>query len=382
MLVSHCDEAEEFRGYISRWVDERLVPEAEAIDEKGSFPQELTRELAELGYLGTLYPEAAGGSGLENANLCFAILCEELARGSVGFAAGICMQGSTATHTIFEWGNDLMRETYFAPALRGEKIAAFAITEPNAGSDAASIRTRATKVDGGWRLNGSKIFTTNGTVADFMTVVATTDPERGARALEMFVIDTSWGGFSVGRKLEKFSVRSSDTAELSFDDLFVPDDHMLASEKGGGFRNAYRALTVDRIFTAALAVGNARAAYDAALRYSQERSQFGKPIGAFQTIEFRLVDIYAKLRTAALHTYDAARLADRGQDITLAAALAKLVAGNEGNAACQEAMSIFGGYGLMQEYPVQRFLRDSHFPMIGGGTPDIMHKIIAKQLGR
>lgn len=379
-MRTFCEEAEDFRGYIAKWVDERLVPQAEALDEAGGFARELTRELGDLGYFGTMYPVEAGGSGLENPNLCFAILCEELARGSVGFAAGVCMQGSTATHTLYEWGNDMMRETYFAPALRGEKIAAYAITEPNAGSDAASIATRATKVDGGWRLNGSKIFTSNGTVADFITVVATTDPARGGRALEMFVVDTGWDGFRVGRKLDKFSVRCSDTAELAFDDLFVPDDHMLASEQGGGFRNAYRALTVDRIFTAALAVGNARAAYDAALRYAQERSQFGQPIGKFQAIEFRLVDIYARVQTAALHTYAAAQMADRGEDITVSAALAKLVAGNEGNAACNEAMSIFGGYGLMQEYPAQRYLRDSHFPMIGGGTPDIMHKIIAKQL--
>lgn len=380
MLQSRCEEAEEFRSHIARWVDDRLVPQAEALDEAGEFPRELTAELAELGYLGTMYPEDAGGSGLENPNLCFAILCEELARGSVGFAAGICMQGSTATHTLYEWGNETVREQYFAPALRGEKIAAYAITEPNAGSDAASIGTRATRLDGGWRLTGSKIFTSNGTVADFVTVVATTDPDKGGRALEMFVVDTSWEGFRVGRKLDKFSVRCSDTAELSLDDLFVPDDHMLASENGGGFRNAYRALTVDRIFTAALAVGNARAAYDAALRYARERSQFGTPIVNFQAIEFRLVDIYAKVQTAALHTYNAAQMADRGEDVTVAAALAKLIAGNEGNAACQEAMSVFGGYGLMQEYPAQRFLRDSHFPMIGGGTPDIMHKLIARQL--
>ncbi|MCR8547572.1 acyl-CoA dehydrogenase family protein [Salipiger sp. P9] len=381
MVRSACEEAEEFRDHVARWVDERLVPVAQDIDEEGDFQHALTRELAGLGYIGTLYPAETGGAGLENPNLCFAILCEELARGSMGFAAGICMQGSTATYTIQEWGNAHLRETYLLPALRGEKIGAFAITEPNAGSDAGSLRTRATRVDGGWVLRGSKMFTTNGTVADFITVVASVDPDKGARALEMFVVDTKSEGFRVGQKLDKFSVRSSDTAELVFDDVFVPDDHALSSETGSGFLNAYRSLTVDRIFTAALAVGNARSAYDAALRHSRERSQFGRPVGNFQAIQFRLVDIHARITTAALHTYHAAQMADKGQEITIEAAAAKLVAGEECHRACHEAMSVFGGYGLMREYPAQVHLRDSYFPMIGGGTNDIMRKVIAGQLG-
>lgn len=379
-MRTQVEEAEEFRNYIARWVDERLIPVAEEIDEAGEFPRELAKELGDLGYIGTMYPESAGGSGLENPNLCFAILCEELARGSVGFAAWICMQGSTATHTIYEWGNDVLREKYFQPALSGEKICAFAITEPNAGSDAASLRTKATKVDGGWVLNGSKVFTSNGTVADFITVVASTDLSMGAKALELFVVDTTLKGFSVSQKLDKMSVRSSDTAALSFDDMFVPDDHMLSSESGNGFRNAYRSLTVDRVFTAALAVGNARAAYDAASRYAREREQFGRPIGNFQAIEFRLVDMYANVETAAMHTYHAAKMADRGEDITTEAALSKMVASELGQKVCHDAVTIYGGWGLMNEYPVQRYLRDSYFPMVGGGTPEIMRKILGRRI--
>jgi alkylation response protein AidB-like acyl-CoA dehydrogenase len=374
-------EAEEFRGYISRWVDERLIPNAEALDHAGDFPHELFRELGELGYFGAMYPEAVGGSGLKHPYTCFTVLCEELARGSMGFAAGVCMQGSTATHTIFQWGNSQLHELYLSPALRGEKIGAFAITEPNAGSDAASLRTKAVKVEGGWQLNGTKIFTTNGTVADFITVVATTQPGSGAKALELFVVDTKSQGFSVGRKLEKFSIHCSDTAELVFENVFVPDDHRLSSGEGGGFLSAYKSLTVDRIFTAALALGTGRAAYDAALRYASERTQFGKAIGKFQAVQFKLVDMLAKLEQARLYTYHAAALADAERSITTEAALAKIIAGDGCNQICQAALSIFGGYGLMDEYPVQRFLRDSYFPMVGGGTSDVMRLVVARQLG-
>jgi alkylation response protein AidB-like acyl-CoA dehydrogenase len=371
----------EFRSHLARWVDERLIPQAEKLDEHHEFSFELFRELGELGYFGVMYPESAGGIGLIHPYTCYTILCEELARGSMGFAAAVCMQGSTATHTIHEWGNDVLKEKYLRPALRGEKIGAFAITEPNAGSDAASLRTRATKVDGGYRINGSKIFTSNGTVADFITLVATVDPGKGAKGLELFIVDTRSPGFRIGRKLDKFSVRCSDTAELSFDDLFVPDDHCLGDGQGGGFRKAYQSLTVDRIFTAALALGTGRAAYDAALRYAGERSQFGQAIGKFQAVQFKLVDMLAKLEQARLYTYYASALADNGQPITTEAALAKIIAGDGCNDVCQKALSIFGGYGLMNEFPVQRFLRDSYFPMVGGGTSDIMRTIVARQIG-
>ena len=374
-------DTQEFRSHLARWVDERLVPQAEALDRQAEFPHALFRELAGLGYLGVLYPESSGGSGLPNPYTCFAVLCEELSRGSMGFAAGVCMQGSMATYTIYQWGSPALHERFLQPALRGEKIAAFAITEPNSGSDAASLRTRATPAVGGYVLNGTKIFTTHGTVADFITVVATTDPSRGLKGLDLFVVDTNTPGFSVGRKLEKFSIHCSDTAELVFDNVFVPAECRLGGSAGGGFLNAYRSLTEDRVFTAALAVGNAQAAYDAALRHAKQREQFGQPIGGFQAVQFKLVDMLAMLEQARLYTYYVAGRADRGEPITTEAALAKLVAADGCNEVCQKALNIFGGYGLMNEYPVQRFLRDSYFPIIGGGTSDIMRLIVARQLG-
>ena len=373
-------DLKEFRGHIARWVDERLIPQADAFDKSAEFPRELFKELGGLGYFGVMYPEQYGGSGLERPYLHYTVLCEELARGSMGFAATVCMHASAATHTIYAWGNEALRQRYLVPAIRGDMVGAFAITEANAGSDAASIRTRAVRADGGWRLNGTKIFTSNGTIADFVTVAATTDPAKKVRGISLFLVDAKTAGFRVGRKMEKFTTHCSDTAELMLDDVFISDECRLGAEEGG-FLNAYKALTIDRIFTAALAIGTGRAAYDAALKYAGEREQFGQPIAKFQAVQFKLVDMLATLEQARLYTYYAAALADRDQPITIEAALSKIIAADGCNEVCQKALNIFGGYGLMNEFPVQRYLRDSYFPMIGGGTSDIMRLIVARQLG-
>jgi alkylation response protein AidB-like acyl-CoA dehydrogenase len=373
-------ELQEFQSHLARWVDERLVPQAEALDHGRASPQPLFRELGELGYLGLMYPERYGGSGVERPYLHYTVLCEELARGSMGFAAIVGMHGSAATHPLATWGSEALKDRYLAPALRGDMVAAFAITEPNAGSDAASIRTRAVRVGSGWRLDGTKVFISNGVQANFVTVAATTDPTKGLKGLALFLVDTKTPGFSVARRLDKFTTHCSDTAELVFDGVVVPDECRLGAEEGG-FLGAYKMLTVDRIFTAALAIGTARAAYDAALKYSRERVQFGQAIGKFQAVQFKLVDMLAKLEQARLYTYHAATLADQGKPITVEAALSKIIAADGGNEICQKALNIFGGYGLMDEYPVQRFLRDSYFPMIGGGTSDIMRLVVARQLG-
>jgi alkylation response protein AidB-like acyl-CoA dehydrogenase len=373
------EDLRQFRDAIARWVDERLVPRASAIDQADVFPQDMFRELGTLGFFGVLYPENYGGSGISRRYLAYTILCEELSRGHMGFASIVCMHASTATHTIATWGTEALRQRYLVPAIRGEMIGAFSITEPNAGSDAAAIRTRATRCDGGWRLNGTKMFASNGTIASFVTIAATTDPQLGSKGIKLFLVDVEREGFSVSRKLEKFNIHGADTAELVLADVFVPDECLLEGDGGG--LNAYRALTVDRIFTAALALGNGRAAYDAALAYAKERVQFGQPIGKFQAVQFKLVDMLAKLEQARLTTYYAAMLADQGRSITTEAALAKLVASENCNKVCQDAFSIFGGYALMREFPAQRFLRDSFFPMVGGGTCDIMRLIVSRQIG-
>lgn len=373
------EDERSFRDGLARWVDEKLVPRAEDLDNSHEFARDLFEELGGLGYFGIMYPEAYGGIGLENPYLHYTILCEELARGSMGFAATVCMHASTATHTIFKWGTEELRQSYLVPALQGKLIGAFAITEPNAGSDAAAIKTKALKVEGGYKLNGSKIFTSNAVIADFVTVAAKTDPQGGAKSISLFLVDKKTPGFKVSRHLEKFTTHCSDTAELVLEDVFVPDSCLLKGGEGG--MKAYESLTVDRIFTAALALGAGAAAYQASLRYAQDRSQFGQPIGKFQAVQFKLVDMLSQLEQARLFTYHVARMADRGLPITKEAAMAKIIAADGCNEICQKALNIFGGYGLMMEFPVQRYLRDSYFPMIGGGTSDIMRLIIGRQLG-
>lgn len=373
------DNLRQFRDAVARWVDERLAPVAQELDRADVFPRDLFRELGALGFFGVLFPERYGGSGMDRAYLAYTLLCEELSRGHMGFASIVCMHASTASHTIAQWGTEDLRQRYLVPAIKGEKVGAFAITEPDAGSDAAAIRTRATRRAGGWSLSGTKMFTSNGTIADFVTVAATTDPAAGIAAVKLFLVDVRTPGFSVSRKLDKVAIHAADTAELVLEDVFVADDCLLGGEADG--LNAYRSLTVDRIFTAALALGNGRAAYEAALRHARERRQFGKPIGSFQAVQFRLVDMLAKLDQARLYTYHAAMLADNGASITTEAALAKAIAAENCNEVCQKALSIFGGYGLMNDYPAQRYLRDSFFPMVGGGTGDIMRLIVARRLG-
>jgi alkylation response protein AidB-like acyl-CoA dehydrogenase len=378
-VLPEISEHEEFRAQIARWVDERLKPAADEIDRKDEFALDLFRELGALGYFGIMYPEEYGGSGVESQNVLFTIMIEELARASMAFAGTVGMHSSTATYGIFTWGSEDLKQRYLVPSIRGEKIGAFALTEANAGSDAAAIKTRAHAVEGGYVLNGTKMFTSNSTFADFIIVAATSDPTKGARGIGLFLVDVNSAGFSVGRKIEKFVIHSGDTAETIYNDVFVPEDCRLGNEQG--FLNAYRALTVDRIFTAALALGNARAAYEAALLYAGERAQFGQPIGKFQGVQFKLVDMLAMLEQARLYVYHVAKLADEGKPITREAALAKMIAADSGNAICQKALNIFGGYGLTKDFPVERYLRDSFFPIIGGGTSDIMRVIAAREMG-
>jgi alkylation response protein AidB-like acyl-CoA dehydrogenase len=380
MDFEFTEEQVEFRRQIARFVDEKVTPQAEKYDQSGEFPREILEELGELGYLGIKYPEQYGGAGLDQPHTYHTIFCEELARGSLGIAAGIAMHTSTATYGVNKWGTEALKQKYLVPALQGKMIAAFGLTEPNAGSDAAAIRTKAERDGDHYVLNGTKIFTTNGTVADFITIAARTTPGKGFKGISLFLLDTGTPGFSVGRKLEKFSIHASETAELVLENVRVPADCLLG-EEDMGLINIAQSLVDDRVMTAGLSIGVARAAYEGALRYAQEREQFGKSISTFQAVRFRLVDMLARLKTAELYSYYAAWKADRGEKVVQEAAMAKLVASEAANYICRQALTIYGGYGLMMEYPAQRFLRDSFFPLVGGGTSDIMRVVISKEMG-
>ncbi|KMY66018.1 hypothetical protein AAU61_18800 [Desulfocarbo indianensis] len=374
------DDQKEFRNHLSRFVDERVAPQAEALDESGDFPRQIMEELGELGYLGIKYPEEYGGAGLDEPHIYHAIFCEELARGSLGVGSALAMHTSTATFGLYKWGSEELKQRYLIPALQGKMVAAFGLTEPNAGSDAASIRTKAVRDGDDYVINGTKIFISNGTQANFVTIAARTAPGKGFDGISLLLVDTSTPGFSVGRRLEKFSNHCSDTAELALEDVRVPAANLLG-EENMGLINLAQSLNDDRMMTAALSLGLSRAAFDASLRYSQEREQFGRPICKFQAVRFRLVDMLTRLESARLYTYYAASLADQGKDITKEAAMAKLMASEAANYICRMATQVHGGYGLMMEFPVQRFLRDSFFPLVAGGTTDIMKVIISKSLG-
>ncbi|MBI5445663.1 MAG: acyl-CoA dehydrogenase family protein [Deltaproteobacteria bacterium] len=373
-------EQQEFRRQVARFAEERIAPIADQMDERGLPSRELIREMGELGFLGVKFPEEYGGSGVTEPHTYHCILVEELSKASAGFASTIAMGTSVPPSSIFHFGSEDLKQRYLVPTLRGEMVGAFGLTEPDAGSDAAAIRTRAVRDGDVYLLNGTKIFTTNGTIADYVTVAAKTDPDRGMAGISLFLVDTRTKGFRVGKKLSKFTTHSSDTAEIVLEDLAIPKENLLG-EENSGLLSLMNLLEEDRIMTAAISLGIAKAAYEAALQYSRERKQFGKEISKFQAVRFRLAEMLALLEGAELYTYYAARKADRGARVAREAAIAKIIVCEGANKVCSMAASIFGGYGLMTEYPVERYLRDSYFPLVGGGTPDIMRVVVARELG-
>jgi len=377
-MIRFTPEQAEFRRSVARFVDAEVVPEAAAIDERGEFPTKLFRRLGELGYLALRYPEAYGGVGADTISYC--VFAEELARGSLALAAAAAMQSLMGTYFVYRYGSEDLRQRYLVPALRGDLVATFALTEPNAGSDLAGITTRAERRGDGWVLRGGKTWVTSAPVADLLTVAAKTSAERGLKNIALFLLDrATMRGITLGRKIDKMAVRASETGEIVLDDVEVPETHLLGGDTGG-VEKIGTILSEIRVMTAALSLGVARAAYGAALEYARQRVAFGKPIGEHQAIGFKLADMLTSIHAATLMTYQAAARLDSGASLTREAAMAKLFASEMAVKVTDEAARIFASYGLAMEYPVQRYFRDARFLLPGGGTSEILRLIIARDL--
>ena len=377
-MIKLTTEQESFRRAVAKFVDAEVVPVAEAIDARAEFPTKLFRRLGELGYLGLRYPEAYGGADADMVTYC--LFAEELARGSLSVAATAGMQSLMGTYFVYKYGSEELRRRYLVPALRGDLVATFALTEPNAGSDVANIMTRAQRRGDRYVLRGTKTWVTSAPVADMLTVAAKTSDQRGMENIALFLLDrATMRGITLGKAIEKMSVRGSVTGEILLEDVEVPAEHLLGGETGG-VEKIGGVLSEIRVMTAAISVGLARAAYGAALAYARERVAFGKPIAEHQAIGFKLADMLTSLHAAILMTYQAAAQLDAGVVVAREAAMTKLFASETAVKITDEAARIFASYGLAMEYPVQRYFRDARFLLPGGGTSEILRVIIGRDL--
>src|SRR6185295_7855068 len=371
------EEQESFRLAVRSFAEKELAPRVDELERTETFPKDLFRQLGRLGYLGVGYPEEYGGSGGDMVMRCLPI--EEIARINCGFAAALLAHVGLGCIPIMKFGTEEQRQRYLVPALRGDKLGSLGLSEPNAGSDAASIRTTAERRGDGYVINGSKMFITNGNIADYCLVAAYTDRSRRGAGISMFIVDTKTPGYSVSRKLKKTGHHTSETAALTFEDMRVPAAALLGGIEGG-FKQVTGTLEGGRITHAARSVGVSQAALEAALKYAKEREQFGQPIAKFQAIKFKLARMAMEVETARTMMWRAAHLFDRGYCMR-EAAMAKLFASEVSQRVTWEAVQIHGGYGYITEFPVERFWRDARLMTITEGTTEIQLTIIARELG-
>src|SRR4051812_48340602 len=380
LLPPFTDEHEQLRETIGRWVAAEIAPNVDEWEAAREFPRELYTRAGELGFLGLKYPEELGGQGGDYVH--DAVWAEELAAAgaSGGVGAGLGAQTAIATPPVFRFGTPDQHERFLRPAIRGDRIAALGITEPNAGSDVASIRTMARKVDGGYVVNGSKTFITNGVRADFLVTAVKTTQEGGHHGLSFLLIEKDMEGFSVARKLEKMGWHASDTGELSFQDVFVPDENLLG-EENKGFYLIMANFQWERLLMALGAVGSMFNLLDTAIQYAKERSAFGRPIGTFQVNRPKIAEMALRAEAGRAVTYNALRLFAEGHDAIKEVTIAKLKTQRDAFEQADDALQVFGGAGYMKEYGIERAARDLRLGPIGGGTDEIMKEILGKQLG-
>jgi alkylation response protein AidB-like acyl-CoA dehydrogenase len=364
------------RTTVRAFAEAEIRPVARAHDEQGEFPWELVKKMAALGLLGMVFPEEYGGAGLDYVS--YALALEEIARQDGAAALTVASHTSLCSNHIFLAGSEAQKRRYLPGLARGETLGAWALTEPESGSDAAGLRTRAERRGDRWVLNGSKSFTTQGSVAAVYVVLARTGigPASGISA---FILEKDTPGLRPGRKEEKLGVRASDTAALWLEDAEVPAESLLG-ELHQGFRDTLRILDGGRIGIAAMAVGLGRGALEESVRYARERRQFGQAIGRFQAIQWKLADMATEIQAARLLTWRAAARKDAGLPTTRESAMAKLFASEAGTRACNHAIQIHGGYGYLRDFPVERYCRDVKLTEIGEGTSEIQRLIIAREL--
>ena len=371
------EEQQQIKYSVREFAESEIRPHVMEWDESQHFPDELRPKLAELGLMGVLFPENYGGAGMGYVE--YATIIEELGRvdGSVGLS--VAAHNSLCSNHIYSFGTEEQKQKYLVPLAQGESFGAWGLTESQAGSDASGTRTTAIRSNGGWKVNGSKNYITHAIACNTLVAVAVTDKAKGSHGISAFIFDKSMEGFRSDKKENKVGMRASETSSVVFEDCYVPDENRLGSE-GEGFRQAMQVLDGGRISIAALSVGIAQGAYEAAVKYAKERQQFGKPIAEFEGIQFKLADMATQIEAARLLTLQAAALKDAGKKTTQRSAMAKLFASEVAVRVAEESVQVHGGYGYTKDYPAEKYWRDSKLCTIGEGTSEIQRLVIAKNL--
>lgn len=376
------EEVQQIQGLARDFARGEVLPGAQARDKTHAFPEALIQQMGELGFMGMFVPPEYGGTGMDI--LSYVVALEEICYADAGVGVVMSVNNSLASWPILKFGTEAQKQKYLAPMAAGEKLGCYALTEPSAGSDAAAMKTRVTRVDGGYRLNGTKLWITNGPQADFCVAYASFDPEQRHRQVCAFILEKDFEGYMVGKIEEKLGIACSGTAELIFDDLFVPEENLL-HEENQGFTVAMATLDGGRIGIAAQALGIAQRAFDLAVAYAQERHAFGKPIASKQAIQWMIADMATRIEAARLLTWRAARLKDdemagkaNARRVSRECSMAKLYASETANFCADRALQIHGGYGYSKEYEVERLFRDARITTLYEGTSEIQRLVIAK----
>lgn len=379
MDFDFTEEQLEIKRLARKFAESEIAPHAMEWDEAQRFPVDLMKKLARLGFLGILFPQEYGGAGL--GYIEYVSVIEEISRVDGAIGLSVAAHNSLCSNHIFTFGSDAQKLRYLVPLASGEKLGAWGLTEPEAGSDASGTQTTAIKDINSYVLNGSKTFTTHGTYGDIFVLMAVTDRSKGNKGISAFILEKGMPGLRAGKKENKLGCRASDTSEVILENCRIPTENLLG-EEGQGFINCLEILDGGRISIAALAVGMAQGAFEASLNYSRQRKQFGRPIAEFQAIQWKLADMATEIEAARLLTYRAAFLRDQKRRATKEASMAKLYASEVGVRVATEAIQIHGGYGYIKDYPVEKFYRDSKICTLGEGTSEIQRLVIARQLLR